>query len=289
MKISFQFVELWSYLKQIVKKWYFILLIVLDLLAVTVQYFVPKFTLPSFLYVLIIIISFFIAGFDIFRENQKKYFETVSNYEKNIKQLLKDSYETPDQFLLEEINPNLLIEFIEGSEYSFSPRETNNLNYDEDLPFLPLVKIRLNLRVTNNGNTELQILGIASNLYSYNCFENYPISAGTERIITGLDSEVKYPIIMHPTKTLLCTIESKIYFNHITSDLLLAASLREIITKSNFEKVVNVLFKAIYPKDSSLHEFNVNLNFSTRHFFDYLLNFWEEKSRNDLVRIAKGK
>lgn len=288
MKVSPLINEIWIYTKLIFKNWYILLLLILDAIAVIVQFFIPAVKLPTIIYVFIVIICFFIAGFIVFRENQKKYYETISTYEKNIKLLLNDNPDLPNNLLLEEFCPNLHIEFIEGSEYSYSQRETNNNIFDEDEPYLPLEKIRLNIRVTNTGNTELQILGINSNLFGFDCFGNYPITASSEKIFTGSNNEVKYPIVIQPTSILLFTIESKIYFYHVASDLLLAASLREIIKESNFEKVVIIFIKTIYPKDGSLHDFNVKLNFSTRPFFDYLFDFWEANGRSDLVRIAKG-
>jgi hypothetical protein len=271
--------EFWSYLKLILKKWYIILVVMLDLVAVVIPIFNPSLSMPSSIYLLIIILSFLGAGFDVYRENQNTLQNTIKKYDDVMRSIIKHDSNASEQILkIEELIPNIQIEFFEGSEYSFPLRLHDGKYFTDDLP----------LRLTNTGNVNLQIIGIGSNLIQ-SFFVNYPIDIGIDEYFTE-EKDIHYPFEIARQNHSLITVKSKL---HIQSSfrgnaILFAAKLRETISKSDFTKKVIFTVSAINPSDSSIITFHDSFEFSMKPFFDILFKFWEETGRQDLIKLAKG-
>ena len=60
--------DLISYARRIISKWVFWLFAVLDLIALIAQFLYPNFHLPQLVFLLITLIGFFWAGYQVYRD-----------------------------------------------------------------------------------------------------------------------------------------------------------------------------------------------------------------------------
>jgi hypothetical protein len=185
------------YLKAIIRKWSLWLFLILDIVGVISELIIPNFHLPPYLFVLLAILGFFIAGYQVFKESTeslKAQLARISS-EINIEPILKI--------------PEIKIELFEGNEYSYGLEKVISLSEEFDIKRrkegvvsltesnkgtykMPRAWVRINLRINNIG-CPMDIVVV--NL-EWEKEYNIPFSFMTPFLYSMQEEKVVYPIRM---------------------------------------------------------------------------------------------
>lgn len=284
MKSNAIVLEIITYCRLIVKKWVFLLALALDVVGVIVQYIFPI-KIPPSGYGIIAVLGLLIANFEIYRENQRSYHATLSEYERRIETIAPTSISFPK--LPEDPRPQIVISLIEGSEYSFTLLDATHERTYSSNENLPDFHYSMNIKIENSGNTDLQIIGISSDLGHAISFATYPLVSRREEFVNDKGEKLTFPIILSVKKSIYIHLKSIITLGPTDSELLFAASLRESLSSKNLNKSVTISVEGFLPSDDSIHKFEERFSISVKHLRDLLFFFWERINRDDLSQLAK--
>lgn len=274
MKPSFSLV--WSYLRNLGKKWILWLFLALDLIAVIAQIFLPFLTFPQGVYVGIAILGLLWAGFET-------YLDLLSK--------------VPDES--RPLQPEIDVVYEEGNEYSyrfetdddtFSPEEiksfeTTGVNKQKRIAIentLPHSVIILHVRVENIGLVTVNVLTIGADLDAVK-----PYHFMVPDVYDRNNKKVSFPIRLKPKDKLLLKVVGSIFPFSGFTDAQIAARTRNLReTKAIVD--AEVFVEAIDPA-GKIYRYRSGYKVSLLPLCNMYISHWEQLNNKNLVALALGE
>lgn len=186
------------YLLQIVKRWYFWLGFLPNIVFSILDYYNIPFQIPQFLNIVIPLFGFLVVSFLVYKELYDRHPEDIIP------------------------NPKILFSLVEGNEYNFSissPYEsvaaklaTSQLvygispenHYEDDILYikgkpqywLPKITLKMNLKINNVGNIPFDLLRIT---FQYNLEDFIPLEFNLDTIDNDLGNII-FPFNVNPSQ-----------------------------------------------------------------------------------------
>jgi hypothetical protein len=267
----------WSYLKNLGKKWILWLFLVLDLIAVIIQIFIPSFALPQGIYIGIAILGLLWAGFET-------YLDLLSKIPSEARPL----------------QPEIVIVFEEGNEYSYRFRQVEDIFPLDQLEFyrkvgamdeqerdleettLPKSFLSLHVRIENIGLVAVNILTIGGDIDLDKPYE-FMVPEAHNRDSTTLS----YPVLLKPKEKLPLTVVVPIYPFSLFTDAQVAARTRNLReTKTAVEATI---FAEVIDPNGKIHKYRTVYQVSILPLCDMYISHWGQLNKKHLVALALGE
>lgn len=275
MKPSFSLA--WSYLRSLGKKWILWLFLVLDLIAVIAQIFIPSLTLPQGVYIGIAILGLLWAGFET-------YLELLSKIPSEARPL----------------QPEIAIILEEGNEYSYRFRQDEDVFSAEQLEFfrkagamdkreksvtettLPISIISLHVRVENTGLVAVNILTIGGDIDLDEPYQ-FMVPEAYNRDNTLLS----FPVLLKPKEKLPLTVKASIHPFSALTDAQVAARTRNL--REAKATVEAKIFAEVIDPAGKIFKYRSAYQVSLLPLCDMYLAYWEQRNKRHLVKLATGE
>jgi hypothetical protein len=197
MKPSFQL--FWMFIKEIGKKWMLWLFVVLDIVAVVVQIFVPSLKIHQSVYVGLFVIGLIWASFETYLGLLTKI----------------PSKERP-------IKPDVSLFFVEGNEYIY---EFDTTFGPVDELILPKTLLTTHVRIENTGLVDVKILSINGNIDFYQPYQfMVPDPVSSDNI------PLDFPLNLESKNSLIVNITASVFPFNLLTAAQIAARSRELIS-----------------------------------------------------------
>lgn len=283
--------EIIKYLKLLLTKWVLWLFVLLDVIGVSVQFFIPNLTLPPIAYGFFAIVGFFWAGYQVYAETIQSHEVAIETYRQKLQKL---SDEINISAILKE--QNLSLSLVEGHEYSFefnnSPnikalmanlnsKDKSNQKQSSEY-FLPSSGLNIYLRIENIG-CDSDILVIQTN---WDKDYNSPFDKHLAQAFLLNDTKVEYPIPLKADNYLECVLKIGLPpKTHITNAQF--ASLMRDLRESGYLQKVQIGLESVNGSGEK-KTFSIEQNISFRPMVDLYVEHWQSENQTELIRLAGG-
>lgn len=277
------FLDLRIYFLALLKKWLFWLFLILDAIALIIQFLDPRFRLEQIYYIGFALIGFAWSSFEVYRELLQAHRKVL-----------------PEKF-----NPisSLAISFVEGNEYSVFidepypysniqivlnqiEREKLESHYDEygilfvdGKPYyqLPSAYIDMNLRVENSGDLSIDIIDIEKTVdLAYS-----PVRVFSDAAINENGKAVIFPKHIKSGEIFLVKARVSVSVGISQNPAQFAATFRQLTTPFN----ATILFETLDSIGKN-HSYGVKIKISWKPVIDLYINQWQQYYQKDYLRLA---
>lgn len=288
--------EVANYAKLVFSRWILWLFVLLDFIALLVQFVTPQLGLPPLVYGLLALIGFFWAGFDVHRQTIRSHEKTVATYRNTIDKLSREI--NIDALLLK---PNIAVSLLEGNEYTYSLHDEKRLTQslakiqaysDEVEPdadnkestySLPNADLHLHLRIENLG-CSVDILAINT---EFDRDRGLPFSLGMAKSLTLDGESVKYPVSLQPGTIHHYDLDVRIRPHAFHTEAQFSARLKDSRDQKKYTQNVEIWLEAV-DASGTRTKFSIESNVSVRPLIDLYINHWQKAEKHELIRLAGG-
>jgi hypothetical protein len=258
--------ELFEFARSIAKKWFFWVSMAIEIAVLFLQIIIPGLTIPPILYGGIFLLGFFVANFQVYRDQQTKI---------------------PGSKL--EISPIVQLEFEEGNQYSY--RFEDWADYGEAMPIgrqprarestKPCSRITLHAVIRNSGVVRVNVLSVNGDI-DFNGPFRFMVPSGRKSEGSHLD----FPIPLEPKASLKVDIVASIYPSELLTDAQIAIRTRDLIQK-NKKIPASVSVEFSDPRGTS-HTISTKSDISLNPLCDLYVDNWRAMGKTDLANLATG-
>ena len=282
--------QAWDYIRLLMGTWGFWLFVIPDIIFVIAQFVKPSLKLSNTFYVTVFLAGFLWSNFQVYRHMLRRIpgqggviSLAISLLEGNeYKYRLKHPIETEAVIkgLIE--SPNVAYSFKQPFELLKVIIELEK-NIDKEMFSLIDSEVELHLRVENNGDIPLSLLGIKP-IFDDN--KECPFIFLPALIFYSEGERMEFPVILEPNNNLVVSLRKTIKPKSLTSAILAANLASYCKGKSRLIKT------EIIVQTKSIHGIQMNHRISQkvslRPLADLYIANWQDSNRHDLVTISNN-
>jgi len=247
-------VNLWLYIKQLTKKWIFLLVYYFSLIGIFYLVKLLKRELPSWMYWTFALVGLFWASYKTYKDK------------------------IPANSILEK-KPNILIQLIEGNSYTYSLLEDEETKKEA----VPDAFIVLHSRISNQEKLEIDILALdlrydstRSSLY----FDEYYGA----HLYDAVGQKINFPVHLNKQGIYLCDFKNRVSKSPSLNDAQFAS--RFVNINKEFPDIKVEIEAEVRDLKGSLHNFSFQGEISTRSLVELFINKWQKDGKMDLLNLA---
>lgn len=279
------FLDLWSFISLLTRKWLLWIFLVLDFIALIIQYNNPNYKLPQGYYVGFAVLGILWSSFQVYRDLLTDYKKLIPGTSNRIS--------------------NLDISFVEGNEYKFSLDDPygdgierikrrakdnnsdfrvdeNGIIYIDDIILysLPEGYLEINFRIENTGDFPIDILDIDVGEDATNYTLTRPVSFGVNTLI--VDSKpIQFPLYINAKDVIVISSKDKISLGIGANYAKFAAEFQKLPKSFRVNAKVDTL-----AEDGKRKTYTTSLDISWRPLIDLYVGQWKHYSQTDYLRLA---
>lgn len=283
--------DLRLFVLSLVKKWLLWIFLILDVIALIIQYIYPNYKLPQGYYIGFAILGIVWSSFQVYRD-------LLNDYKKISLEKL------PEKLAI----PNLDISFVEGSEYKFSidnpyddfemqiakiekDAKDNKTDFHvnengiifangEVLYFMPNSNLEINFRIENTGDIPIDILDIRVGETPNNYTLSRPIGFGLQKFT--VDSKpIRFPLYINTKDVVVVSSKEKIMLGLGANNAKFAAEFQALPKSFQVHAKVETL-----AENGKKKIYQTSLSISWRPLIDLYVTQWKHYSQTDYLRLA---
>lgn len=255
---------LWSYIKQLLRKWIIWLSLAFFVIGVLFEFALSIEEIPSYIFLILAFMGFLWASFQVY------------------KNLLKKKITKKERELL--FKPELSIILLEGNEYTYSLSETAILREKTGNDYLtPDGSIELHLRIMNKGTIDLDIISIQPD---YKDFE-IPWSFNSFGSLKEKGKELFFPLHLDVKEVLLGDMTCQFMVHSTLNDAQFATRLVEIDKES--KRILSRVDVEARDTKGKIHTFSHSFKVFIRPLMDLYIKRWQEKNQEGLLRLSRSE